>query len=234
MDIGRSFTFMFDDEKWIEKIAIGGLLFLTVAIPLVNIFTGLVIIGYTLRLLKNVADGDPTPLPAWDDWGGDWMKGLMVVLAAIIYSIPIILVSIFTSLMGAIAGQARNMEGLIGVCVAGLSCLSGLWGLAVAIVFPAAVIKYVDEGEFGSFFKFSDIFRFISDNLSNYIVALLLIIVARIIGGLGVILCVIGVFLTMFWSTLVMGHLLGQVWAQATPAAAGPSIGEPLDLDPEI
>jgi hypothetical protein len=227
MDIGRSFTFMFDDEKWIEKIAIGGLLFLTVAIPLVNIFTGLVIVGYTLRLLKNVADGDPTPLPAWDDWGGDWMKGLMVALAAIIYSIPIILISVFTSLMGAVVGQAQNAEGLVGVCAAGLSCLSGLWGLAVAIVFPAAVIKYVDEGEFSSFFKFSDIFRFISDNLSNYIVALLLIIVARIIGGLGVILCVIGVFLTMFWSTLVMGHLLGQVWAQAAPAVAVPPMGEP-------
>ncbi len=227
MDIGRSFTFMFDDEKWIEKIAIGGLLFLTVAIPLVNIFTGLVIIGYTLRLLRNVAAGDPTPLPAWDDWGGDWMRGLMVVLAAIIYSIPIILISFFTSLMGAIAGQARNLEGLVGVCAAGLSCLSGLWGLAVAIVFPAAMIKYVDDGEFGSFFKFSEIFRFIGDNLSNYIVALLLIIVARIVGGLGVILCVIGVFFTMFWSTLVMGHLLGQVRAQAAPTVVSPPMGEP-------
>jgi hypothetical protein len=225
MDIGRSFTFMFDDAKWIEKIAIGGLLFLTVAIPLVNIFTGLVIIGYTLRLLRNVADGDPTPLPAWDDWGGDWMKGLMVVLAAIIYSIPIILVSFFTSLMGAIAGQAQGLEGFVSVCAAGLSCLSALWGLAVAIVFPAAIIKYVDEGEFASFFKFGAIFRFIGDNLSNYIIALLLILVARIIGGLGVILCIIGVFFTMFWSTLVMGHLLGQVKGQA--ALVSPPMVEP-------
>jgi hypothetical protein len=227
MDIGRSFTFMFDDDKWIEKIAIGGLLVLTAAIPLVNIFTGLVILGYMLRLLRNVSEGDPTPLPAWDDWGGDWMRGLMVVLALIVYAIPIILISFFVSLLGAIAGQTAALEGLANLCAVSLSCLSGLWSLAIIIVFPAAMIMYVDEGEFASFFNFRRIFRFIGDNLSNYIIALLLIIVANIIGGLGVILCVIGVFFTMFWAYLVMGHLLGQVKAQAMPTPLSPIVSEP-------
>ncbi|MBC7236255.1 MAG: DUF4013 domain-containing protein [Chloroflexi bacterium] len=231
MDIGRAFTFMFDDEKWVEKLAIGGLLVLLSVIPLVNIFTALVIAGYTLRLLKNVAEGNPTPLPAWDDWGGDWTKGLMVVLAGLIYSIPIILITGFTSIVSALSSNGSgDLEGFLGVCVAGLSCLSGLWGLAEGIVLPAAIIKYAEEGEFGSFFKFGEIFRFIGDNLGNYIIALLLIIVARFVATLGVILCVIGVFFTWFWAALVSGHLLGQVKAQAKPSAmAGPAVQPPAE-----
>lgn len=243
MDIGKSFTYMFDDEKWVQKLAIGGLLALVSVIPLVNIFTGLVILGYALRVLKNVADGSEEPLPEWDDWGGDWMKGLMVALAGLIYSIPIILVSALTGIVNAIAGYEGSYEvqGFVGVCVAGLSCLSGLWGLAEAIVLPAAVIKYADEGEFGSFFRFSEIFRFIGDNLSNYIVAILLAIVARLVASFGVIACGIGVFFTMFWSGLVNVHLLGQVKAEATPAATSPgqtTYGEltaaDLSLDEEV
>jgi len=95
-----------------------------------------------------------------------------------------------------------------------------LWGLVVGIVIPAAVVKYAQEGEFGSFFKFSEIFQWIRDNLKNYIIALLVIIVARILAALGVIACGIGVLFTMFWATVTMGHILGQVVAQANPPAA--------------
>ena len=39
MDIGKAFTYMFDDEEWVQKLVIGGLLTLVSVIPLVNIFT---------------------------------------------------------------------------------------------------------------------------------------------------------------------------------------------------
>jgi len=48
MDIGRSFKFMFEDEGWITKILIGGILGL---IPIVNF----VIYGYQLEVIKNVS-----------------------------------------------------------------------------------------------------------------------------------------------------------------------------------
>ena len=217
MDIGKSFTYMFDDDKWVEKLVIGALLVLASIIPLVNLFTALVMAGYTLRLLKNVADGKETPLPEWDDWGGDWIRGLMMVLASLIYSLPIILASGLGALVGALASNAEEVANICGI---GLSCLSGLWGLAMAIVLPAATIMYATEGEFGSFFRFGQIFRFIGDNLGDYIIAILLGAVAQFVASFGVILCVIGVFFTCFWSTLVSSHLLGQVKAGASLAVA--------------
>ena len=50
MDFGKAFTFAFDDKEWVTKLLIGGILSL---IPIVN----LVVVGYTLKTLKNVADG---------------------------------------------------------------------------------------------------------------------------------------------------------------------------------
>jgi hypothetical protein len=217
MDIGKSFTYMFDDEKWVQKLAIGGLLTLVSIIPIVNIFTGLVLVGYGLRLLNNVAKGKELPLPEWDDWGGDWVKGLMVVLGALVYSIPIWIVSGVSALLQAVASAGDAAE-VAGICVVALSCLSGLWGLAIGIVLPAGIIKYGQTGEFASFFRFGELFRFISDNLANYVVALLLTLVASLVSGLGVILCVIGVFFTQFWSSLVTSHLFGQVAAEAGAA----------------
>jgi len=239
MDIGKSFTYVFDDEKWLQKVLLGGLMVLLGVIPLVNIFTLLVVAGYSVRTLKNVAEGQKSPLPEWDDWGGDWVKGALTVLASIIYSLPAMLVSGVSAILATIARNAgSDMASMMGICTAGLSCLSALWGILVAVVFPSAMIKYATDGAFGDFFKFGDIFRFIKENLSNYIVAILLMLVANIISAFGVILCIIGVFATSFWSTLVSAHLLGQVKAESMPAAPAapemPSYGEltPGDFAP--
>ena len=232
MDIGKSFTYMFDDEEWVQKLAIGGLLVLVSIIPVVGwFFTSLVIIGYSLRLLKNVGEGVENPLPDWNDWGGDWVKGLMVVLAAVIYSLPGWVVQGSGWIVGWISGGGDPSQagGAAAVCIAGLACISGLWALLVFVVFPAGMIKYATEGQFGVFFRFGDLFRFISDNLSNYIVAVLLNIVAAIVGAFGVILCVIGVFFTAFWSLAVGSHLYGQVQAETAAASGVGGYAPPLE-----
>ena len=227
MDIGKSFTFMFDDEKWGEKIAIGTLLMLLSIIPLVNLFTALVLVGYSLRLLKNVAEGNETPLPEWNDWGGDWLKGLMLVLAWLIYSVPIWLLSGVGALVEALA----NTQEIMTVCGVGVSCLSGLWGLAMGIILPAGMIQYAMDGEFKDFFQLGKMFGFIRDNLGNYFLAVLLGVVASVVASLGVIACVIGVFATQFWGSLVTAHLFGQVKAEAGGVAVSAAPAAPGGFD---
>ena len=50
MDIGRSFTYMFEDQDWLKKILIGGVVNL---IPIVN----LAATGYFIEAIKNTAEG---------------------------------------------------------------------------------------------------------------------------------------------------------------------------------
>ena len=85
MDIGRSFTYMFEDQDWIKKILIGGVVSL---VPVVN-FAAL---GYFIEALKNTVEGRELPLPEWDDFGGKFMKGLMAGIASFLYMLPIMIV----------------------------------------------------------------------------------------------------------------------------------------------
>ena len=206
MDIGKAFKYMFDDEDWLKKIAIGGVLNI---IPVVNFIP----FGYGLRQLKNVSQGRDLPLPEWDDFGGDFMRGLIVFVGGLIYILPVILLQILAVIIGAVAsGSSSEASGVGALCASALSCLMVLYGIAMMVWLPAAILKHVETGELGGFFRFSEIWDFVRTNISQYIVVVLLNIVAQLVASIvGGIACGIGVVFTTFWATLVMVHLLGQL-----------------------
>jgi hypothetical protein len=210
MDFGKAFTFVFDDEDWIQKVLIGGILGL---IPVVN----LIVLGYGLKVLKNVADGVEHPLPDWTDFGDYFVQGLMSFLGCLIWAAPLIVLGILSSAIRWATGYDLRSDQSAWyysgqACIWGMECLSGLYGLFLGIVLPAAITEYAINSEFGAFFQFGEIFKYIKANLGNYVIALLLIAVAQFISGFGLILCCVGVVFTEFWATVVGGHLLGQVY----------------------
>jgi len=140
--------------------------------------------------MRGVAAGNET-LPEWTDWGELFTSGLLLWVAAIVYSIPSIIL---------------GRLGLVGVM------LSWLWNLVYYVVFPAAMIRFAMTSSFGSFFEFSQIKDFIQKNLNTYVVVLLLTLAAGIIASFGFILLIIGVIFTYFWASLVAVHLSGQLW----------------------
>lgn len=231
MDYGKAVKYMFDDKDWLKKILIGGVLNI---IPVVNFIP----VGYGLRTLKAVGEGRDTPLPEWDDWGGDFMKGLLVAVAGLVYAIPIIVLAILSVIVAAIAGGSGSSSdaagGFAALCMTGISCLNVLWGIAMALFLPAAILKFVKVGEFGAFFRFGEIWDFIKSNLGDYVIALLVAwlaaVVASVVGGIA---CGIGVLFTSFWAILVAANLFGQLLAKSMPAAPVPpaspfgSYGEP-------
>ncbi|GAB4542626.1 MAG: hypothetical protein Kow0063_34870 [Anaerolineae bacterium] len=207
MDIGYSFSYMFQDEDWIKKILIGGVVLL---IPIVNFAA----IGYLVQIIRNVRAGQPLPLPEWDEFGKYFMDGLWIFLIFLVWSIPIIIVACLNGIGAAAVAENDDMANAFGIVSACFSCLMALWGLVVAVVSPAIMVRYAQVGEFMSGFRFGEIFGIITANVGNYIIVLLLMWVAGFIASLGVILCVVGVIFTQFWSYLVAGNLLGQLAGQ--------------------
>ena len=173
MDIGSAFTFMFDDQDWIKKIAIGGGITLA-GIILSPILIGLVLFlplsGYMLETLKNVRDGRPVPLPEWSDFGSLFTKGLMVAIIGLVYSIPaIIFYCISFGAQFALQEADSDLAGTLAVLLGCLACLQILFGLLAAVLLPAGLIRYAQYDSLGSAFQFGEIFLGCRENKTPWL-----------------------------------------------------------------
>lgn len=219
MDIGKAFTYVTEDPNWIMKILIGGLVGL---VPIVN-FAAL---GYMVTTLKNVADGQPQPLPEWSNFGDHFMKGLYVFVGYLIYFAPAIIIYCCVSILGgfvtgalgsAASGAGRDAAGALGgvmsIVMMCLYCVVALLLLVAGVFFPAALTRFaMSQNQLSLFWDFRGAYELVSKNVSNYVMAILIAIVAGFVAGFGIILCFIGVIFTQFWSYLVTAHIFGQFW----------------------
>jgi hypothetical protein len=223
MDIGKSITFVAEDEKWLGKLGIGALI---TAVPILNFAWS----GFMVDLMRNVAAGEPKPLPDWSDLGDKFMKGLFITIAGFIYALPAILVGCVlfgVSWLPLIAASGQGDQSLSqglalgssGLMIA-VGCCIGLYGLIISFIFPAVFINYSRQGTFGSCFQFSEIMRLITANLSQYVTAWVIIIVAGLVVGLivGVLGALVGWIPCIGWVivwviTAVAGAYVGAVYA---------------------
>lgn len=205
MEIGKAFTYVFDDENWITKVLIGGILAI---IPIVFF----AVFGYMVETIRNVAQGLERPLPEWSEFGEKFVKGLMVFIIVLIYGIPLFLLSgCFSAARLAVVGVGENQEALLTLMSIVQGCLALPYGLVIGFLSPAILLRYAVTGELTSAFGFGEIFNLITRNLGNYIIALILAWLAGLIAGFGVIACGVGVLFTSFWGCLVAAHLYGQI-----------------------
>ena len=228
MDIGKSFSFVFEDEKWVSKVLLGGLIFL---IPLIGQFA---VIGYMLKVAQNVMQGNPRPLPEWGEFGDHFMRGLYGIVIQIVYQLPtLILYAVFFCVLlaaGGAAGSEGSSDGAGAIGVLSLCLLPLIFILALAGAFLGYVAcgRYVATNTLSEAFKFSDVVASARGNLGAWVMLLLVVILAGFVGSLGVIACGIGALFTSFYAQCVIGHALGQTVSQvgmaggATPPSYGP------------
>jgi hypothetical protein len=237
MDIGKSFSYPFEDDEWLTKLLLGAVVS---AVPILNFAWT----GYTVDILKNVIDGFSRPLPDWSDFGEKFVKGFFIWAAGFIYTLPAMLIACLplglllipaASEIGSAAGN--NSEGINAwfSIFSGVSlifvCLLVLYLLLFSFYFPAAYINFAQKGTFGSLFEIREIIKIVSENTSEYLTAWLISIVGAILVGiiisivstvLGFIFC-IGWLLSWVFTALagvylfvVFVHLFGQVVAADT------------------
>ncbi len=213
-DFAKPFTFVFEDPRWITKILIGGL-FLLLSMLLIGFFF---IAGYMARLVRNVIAGVEHPLPEWDDLGEYFGEGLKLFVVGVAYIVPLIIVAVAVGIPGALMGAAEN-EGLrnVGGCVLGsIWCLVVPLSLAITFFLPAALLMVVITRRMGAAFEFGAIWAFIRANIGNYLLAVVIYLVARFLAGFGFILLCIGVIFTEFWAMAVTTYAFAQVYRAAT------------------
>jgi hypothetical protein len=197
-NIGRAFSFMFEDKGWLGKIVIGGLFCLlslvVVGIPFV--------FGYMLEMTKRSSENKEIPLPEWDNLGDKFIRGLVYFVIILIYSLPGLILYFIP-------------------CI-GSFCLGPLWCLVILFVMPYITVKYSLTGNFGDAFQFNEIVNFIKLNLTNVFIVVLLSIALSVISHFGALLLIVGIFFAWFWAILGISYLYGQLYYAAQKAEVKP------------
>lgn len=222
MDIGRSFAYVMEDQDWVRKVLLGGVIML---IPIVGPFFAM---GYMFATMKNVIAGREVPLPEIDDFGGKLVEGLKVWVISFVYALPLILFSVCAQAgnLTPILAESLDQEtvGILAtlflVMTACCSCLILLYSILLGLIMPFAWGKYAETGEFGAAFQFSELFEMLKNNIGPAFIVLLVTVLAAVVAEFaGLILCGVGLFFTLFYAQLIVAFLYGSLYRQAKPVA---------------
>ena len=219
-DFGKPFSYVFDDPRWPQKIALGGLFYL-LSIFIVGIFF---VFGYAAQTTRNIINDLPRPLPEWEDLGEMFSEGARLFGVALVYSLPIV-VLVAIAIVPAIALDALHNSALQVGAIVAIGCfalIAVLLWVAVVFLMPASLLFAVVQRRFGAAFEFRQIFLFVRANIGNYLLAFVVAIIARFVGGMGFWVLCIGMFFTAFWALLISAHAFAQVYRLAMRPPATP------------
>ncbi|MEO0595426.1 MAG: DUF4013 domain-containing protein, partial [Chloroflexota bacterium] len=104
MDIGRAVGYIFEDKRWIQKLAPLLLVGILSLVPIFGLLATALGLGFMLQLACNVRDGLPRPIPEWKELEEKFRVGGYVLLAGIIYNLPLILFSACTFSIAGLGG----------------------------------------------------------------------------------------------------------------------------------
>jgi hypothetical protein len=246
MDIGKSFSYQFEDKQWITKLSIGALISL---VPVLNA----ALTGYMVGIIRNVAANDAEPLPDWDHLGENFREGIVIAAASLVYATPIIILICLPlgalALSGAVSQNGdwqelgRSLAGASGVLFACVLCLFILYIMLLSVIHPAILVIFSREGTFASCFKLREIIGLISHNAGAFFTTWIVTVIGGIAIGLilGLVNFVVGWIPCVGWMAglalglgaavyiiTINGHLFGQfriaAFAQleASPAVLSP------------
>lgn len=241
MNVGQAFTYVFEDERWVSKLLLGALIML---IPIFGMFA---VLGYVVATIRNVLAGAIRPLPEWDNLGEYFVDGLMVIVANLVYALPLIILACVIavpSLLPILAGENEDLMAILGglsaVVMAAIGCIIFLYSLVLWILSPTIYLQYAVYDSVGACLRFGDVFRFTLDNIGSVLIAQLMMwvggLVVGLVGGLisvvvsvlsiipicgwilGLVIGLLAIPLSV-WLLAFQGYVYGQVGLKAGLAA---------------
>jgi len=210
MNIGLAFTYQFEDEEWIKKLLLTGL------IALIPIVGQIYVFGWMMEIAERFATGSTKELPDID-FGKFLGKGFSGYIATLIYSIPgfiVMLPGIIASFFtGAVGEDAAIFIMIAMVCCFGLGALVTI--AASLLSFPAIV--EVQMKDLKSAFQIKRMVAIFKGAIGAYLLAIVILALAvPIISSLGAIACGIGVIITLPYSISLYGALLGMAYREGS------------------
>lgn len=201
-DVGEAFAWPFHGPDWFGRMVLQGLIYV---IPIIGwISLG----GWMMRTIDNFRAGRRELAPA----GFHLARGLPVSFTFLIYGV---LLNIPGGILDSFAGPLNS--GVLNA-LGGLAHLLGT--LFLAFLSPVLIL-FVHRGGFAAGFDLGGIWRTATGaNTGNTFVAAAVIFAAGIIGGLGWILCLVGLLFTLPYQQAITS---GAVTWYERVVGAGPA-----------
>ncbi len=206
IDIGRSVTYPFEDREWFPKTAV---------LLIIGLIPGLNLIvwgGYAITIARNLYHGEPHPLPDWAEWSDIAVRGLLSIVATLLYYLPVLLLGCCVWVAGLFLG-GRNT---VGGALLPIQCCGAALGITYVLVAQLLLgVGHVRFVQSDQFYRYVDFARRIQDlraEPSLFVTLLVYQLLVSLIGiGVALLLaitCIGGVaVLTMMF--LANGYILG-------------------------
>ena len=213
--VGDAFGWAFKDPAWLGKIVVQGLILI---IPIVG---WIATTGWLMLAFENARSGRNELPPAGFHLG----RGIGIFGVYLIYGIVL---SIPGIALNSIGSHTTSLES--GFSYSTGSPLGSLWNLVTQLLIdflsPTLIVMVYHHGFRGGF-DLANIWKYATSNVTNSIVAALIIFVGSLIGALGLIACCIGVFFTLVYSASISAAVAAwferQQSAPAAPAMPPPT-----------
>ncbi|MFC1721813.1 DUF4013 domain-containing protein [Patescibacteria group bacterium] len=215
-DVGEAFGYLFKDQHWFGKLAMGAL-FVFLSMFIVGIPF---LLGYMVWTTRNVIRREPYPLPEWTHFGDMFVTGLKLIATYIVYYIPFFLIIIIPLILFGILGFVQVNPGFIGAFF-GYYIFVIIASIGYSLFLIPVYLRFAMTDGVGRSLEAGKVWRFFKANLVNVLLVLLLSWVAGLIGGLGIIILFVGVFFTQMYAYLIQAHLMGQMELAAQQDGTG-------------
>lgn len=206
IDFGQAFTFPFQDERWLVKLVVVGLLLL---IP----FVGMVFItGWLILIARRVIRAQPEPLAGYEPFVEAIVLGLKYLLVSLVFLLPVFVVTLLVSLL-AETTQSSSQPNFLLLCLTtclGMLVLVYVVGLMYFLVAAAGVLA--DTGRVADALQLRRLWRHIRNAPAGHALALFGVFVASLAASLGLVVCLVGGAFTTAYAVAVQGHLYGQAY----------------------
>lgn len=222
---GDALTFPLRGDDGLRSVVIGGIL----SFPPVAVFVVPVVpvLGYFLRAAAAGVDGD-SDAPAFDEWEGLFVDGILFVLVAVAYFLfPIVALSVviaatgFGSAVAIETGSPEAVRSAVGVTGAAGIGLAALLFLVAAYVFPAAVVNFAYRDDIRAAFQFRRVLHVAisADYVAAGVIGVLLLLVVGIasllLGALTFGLFFLLTSFVQFYARVGVFYLFGRGYGKA-------------------
>ena len=207
--VGDGFAWPFKDPNWAQKMLVQGL------IAIIPIVGWIAMTGWLMLTFENARSGrDELP-----GAGFHLEKGIGIFLVFLVYSLVLAIPTGILYLIGFIAASNSGDNGA--VYTSPLFSLAGLIGFATSLLLrfliPSLIVHTSARG-FAGGMEVASVWRMATANVTNSVVAGLVIFVASLIGGLGFVCCIGFIFTIPYENTITAA---AAAWFEKQqPAAA--------------